>query len=548
MDRYGIGMDTGGTFTDAALMDLDTGKVLATAKTPTTHQDLQLCLDRALQLLGQNKNFDAKKVSLVAVSSTLATNSIVEGQGADVGLFVIGLDKHLELPVAGIRQVTGGHTVTGEEETPLDVEGLLEGVLFFRGNVDAYAVISAMSFANPTHEKVAAKAIQLVDPKPVFCSHEVSARPGFDARAATTVLNARLMPKMQAFLEGVSLTLAKHGLEKGLRVVCGDGRCMDAEEAVHQAASTVASGPAATAWFGAGFSEKGQALVVDVGGTTTDITRIRNGSPLVNTEGSRIGNWDTHVPAVSMYTAGAGGDSFVRTGRKGMLTGPERVVPLCMAVEIPPPSEWMDGKDNASCLRAVAGNRESNAIYQLLLSHGPMGRGKLSDLAGLPDMVLKDRMAAALQKGHIESVGFTPTDALHVLGLLDFGLKEASLEGARILARVLDMKVEDFCREVLSRVAADIEDAIIDFLVRLETGKSFSAFWPDRRKHEILEAGFRLKGPLVGIGAAASFLLPEVARSLGTELILPEHHGVGNAIGALRIALAAGEMRSNHTA
>lgn len=539
MTHYGIGMDTGGTYTDAVLMDLESGEVLATAKTPTTHQDLQICLGRAVEALKEKVDFSSRRVSRVAVSSTLATNSIVEGQGADVGLFVIGLDKHLELPVAGIKQVAGGHTVLGEEESPLDVEGLLDGALFFRGRVDAYAVISAMSFANPAHEQVAAKAISMVDPRPVFCSHVVSDRPGLEARAATTVLNARLMPRMQEFLEGVLLTLQGYGLEKELRVVRGDGGCMDVEGAVQQAASTVASGPAATAWFGASVVAEGEALVVDVGGTTTDITRIRQGRPLVDRDGSRIGAWETHVPAVSMHTVGIGGDSFVRVEKKKRVIGPERAVPLCMAQGLPAPELWMDGGANAACLRAVPEGEAADPLWAVLMDYGPMALGQLGDALGLPEMVLKDRMAPGLRKGRIQRIAFTPTDALHGLGLLDFGNRDASLAGARILGAALDMDAESFCRAVLADVACRIEDAIVDFLVRLQTGKAFSAFWPERRTHEILDVHFALKGPLVGIGAAAGYLLPEVARALGTELILPEHHGVGNAIGALRMAREA---------
>jgi N-methylhydantoinase A/oxoprolinase/acetone carboxylase beta subunit len=537
MTNYGIGMDTGGTYTDAVLMDLETKQVLATAKTPTTHQDLQICLRRVLEALREKVVFSPEKIGCIAVSSTLATNSIVEGQGADVGLFVIGLDKHLELPVAGIKQVEGGHTVLGEEESPLDVEGLLDGVLFFRGKVDAYAVISAMSFANPAHEKVAAKAISMVDPKPVFCSHEVSARPGLEARAATTVLNARLMSRMQDFLHGVLDTLRGYGLDKGLRVVRGDGGCMDVEGAVQQAASTVASGPAATAWFGASVVEKGEALVVDVGGTTTDITRIRHGRPLVDTDGSRIGVWETHVPAVSMHTVGIGGDSFVRMEKKELMVGPERAVPLCMAEGFPPEG-WMDARANAACLRAVPEAGTADPLWAILMDYGPMGMGQLCDALGVPEMVLKDRMAAGLRRGSIQRIAFTPTDALHALGLLDFGNQEASLVGAGILGEALGMNTERFCHELLADVARRIEDAIVDFLVRLQTGKAFSAFWPERRSHDILDIRFTLKGPLVGIGAAAGYLLPDVAQALGAELILPEHHGVGNALGALRMALA----------
>lgn len=532
----GIGVDTGGTYTDAVLMDLGTGQILASGKTPTTHHDLRVCLRKVLSALRENPAFAPEKIGCVAVSSTLATNSIVEGLGADVGLFVIGLDKHFELPVAGIKQVGGGHTVLGEEEEPLDMEAVLDGALFFRGKVDTYAVISAMAFANPNHEKVAAKAISMVDDKPVFCSHEISGRPGMDARAATTVLNARLMPRMQTFLRDVMHILKESGLEKNVRIVRGDGKSMDVEEAATHAVATVASGPAATAWFGSASAAGENALVLDVGGTSTDILCLRKGKPLMDESGSRIGNWDTHVPAISMHTVGIGGDSFVRMEKGILHTGPERVLPLAMAAAFPDPSLWMNSSGNTCCLRAEPVSGVQDPVWSFLMEKGPKAMGDLGEELGVPEMVLRDRIAPGLRKGYLQAAGFTPTDALHVLGRLDFGNREAAFAGARFLAAPLADSPENFSREVLRVVADRIEEALVDFLVRLEIGKDFSAIWPRERRGGILHMCFRLKAPIIGIGAAAPHLLAGVAESLATELLTPEYCEVGNAIGALRIA------------
>lgn len=533
----GIGMDTGGTYTDAVLVDLESKRVLADVKTPTTHHDLRICLEKALNALQASPFFEPEAISLVAVSSTLATNSIVEGLGADVGLFVIGLDKHFELPVAGIKQIRGGHSILGEEEAPLDLEALLDGVLFFRGKVDTYAVISSMAFTNPAHEKVAARAITMVDDKPVFSSHEVSGRPGMEARAATTVLNARLMPGMQLFLRDVVQILENYGLARNLQVIRGDGRSTDAEDAVNHAVSTVASGPAATAWFGAEFAGKGDALVIDVGGTSTDITSIRKGKPLMEKTGSRIGKWETHVPAVSMHTLGIGGDSFVRLSRGKLLIGPDRVMPLAMAGAFPEPELWMNAEGNFCCLRAEALAGMKDPIGEYLMEKGPMPMGDLEKELNLPEMVLRDRMAQGLRRGSIQIAGFTPTDALHVLGELDFGNPQNSRAGADFFAKILGVSAEDFSREVLRETSMRIEEALIDFLVRLETGKEFSAIWPEKRLESPLRILFKLDAPLIGIGAAAGHLLSRVAKNLGTELLVPEYSHVGNAVGALRIAM-----------
>ncbi len=119
---------------------------------------------------------------------------MVEDKGARVGLFIIGFAKPFDLPVFSVKHIEGGRDHMGKEEKPLDVEALLDGVIDFKEQVEAYAVSSAMSIVNPAHELVAAKAIGLTDPKPVFCSHQISDRAGVRERAAAAVLNASLMP------------------------------------------------------------------------------------------------------------------------------------------------------------------------------------------------------------------------------------------------------------------------------------------------------------------------------------------------------------------
>src|SRR5690606_20786013 len=131
----------------------------------------------------------------------------------------------------------------------------------------------------------------------------------------TACLNAQLLPVMRDFLDGMRRALDALGIAGEVLVVRGDARAMRMEEALRQAASTVASGPAATALFGAHQSQEQDALIVDVGGTTTDITIIRSGSPVIDPQGMTIGKWETHVEAVEMFTVGVGGDSFVRPAR-----------------------------------------------------------------------------------------------------------------------------------------------------------------------------------------------------------------------------------------
>ena len=330
--KYGIGIDTGGTYTDAVLIDLDDKSVQATSKSPTTHFALSHGIALCLRDLFVDSEIKPNEVEVVAVSTTLATNAVVEKKGDKVGLIIAGYSKPFTLPVVTSLYIGGGHSIIGEEVEELDMDALVRAVTELKSNVDAYVVCSAMSIKNPAHEMVMAKAVSLIDPLPVFMSHEVSQRAGMQERAATAVLNARLRPVMEEFLVGMQDSLMMLGLASNVMIIRGDATPMNIVKTSRQAASTVASGPAATAWFGLTFSPEPNCIIVDVGGTTTDITMIKDGQPTISEDGSLIGPWLTHVDSVKMSTVGAGGDSLAIVDKHGSLrVGPARVLPLSSA-------------------------------------------------------------------------------------------------------------------------------------------------------------------------------------------------------------------------
>jgi N-methylhydantoinase A/oxoprolinase/acetone carboxylase beta subunit len=541
---YAIGIDTGGTYTDTVLISAEDKKVIATAKSPTTHQDLSLGIAQSLQHLFSESRIHPHDVQLVAVSTTLATNAVVEDKGADVGLLIAGPTKRFTLPVVSASYLKGGHNHLGEETDPLDMEALIEAVQGLKGHVDAYAVCAAMSIVNPTHEQVMAKAISLIDPKPVFCSHEISDRPGIQERAATSVLNARLMPVMEEFLGGMQDALVALGLAGNVFIIRGDATPMAITDTHKQAASTVASGPAATAWFGLNFSPAADALIVDVGGTTTDITMIQDSNPVMDREGSLIGEWHTQIDAVKMFTVGAGGDSHVLLSRKKELhIGPQRVVPLAMTELTPSPESWIGEGLSAKCITAAADLTEeeasANPMLAYLVSHGPATPEELKHHFDMAEITLTSHLQDLNRLQLISETGFTPTDALHVLGRLNVGNKENALQGAQVLAHTLQLTTEEFCRKVLEALSQKIEAAILDYILKIETGKTMSGFFPHYRKSELLDLRFTTKLPIIGIGAAAQYLLPQIAERLGTEVIFPDHYEVGNALGGVLMAIEA---------
>lgn len=659
--RYVMGVDTGGTCTDAVLVDAVTRRVVASAKRPTTHHDLGRGMAGAMAAALASSGLPASAVDLVSVSTTLATNAVVEGQGAEVGLFIIGYAGRITVPCASMDVIPGGHKLDGSEEEPLALHRLVDSIRLMQNRVDAYAVCGMMSFVNPAHELVAERAIGMVDPKPVFCSHLASSRAGMKERAATAVLNARLLPVMRRFLDGVRTALAGLGIAAPVVVVRGDATAMPMDAALRNASATVASGPAAMAGYGAahaagrlpdGNGDAGRAggkehaipaganaakdaaapatapntspdasadtdtppppdaLIVDVGGTTTDVTLLRRGRPVIQADGMVVGDWETHVEAVEMFTVGVGGDSLVRPDADGTLSvGPLRVVPLCMAGPLPDPSRWLRAGGRARCICPVrredacdekAGAAPSapsvpsgpfadaaeRAVLDHLNAHGPTPAGDLLRALRLPESTLERAIDRLVRQRVVQVAGFTPTDALHVLGLLDLsdvpdlppgaGNTAAALAGARALAALLPPVAkdegarentgagvvagadtvsnvpatspntppntpQDAARAVLAAASQRIEDAVVQHVARREVGGNFAAYLAQRHGHALLRVNVSLGVPMVGIGAASRHLLPAVAQALGTSVTFPARYDVGNALGAALLALGEGE-------
>ncbi|OGR19092.1 MAG: hydantoinase/oxoprolinase [Desulfobacterales bacterium GWB2_56_26] len=542
MHKYIIGIDTGGTYTDAVLLDKETGKVLAKAKKPTTHYALARGTGEALAELLRISGANPAEIHSVCISSTLATNSVVENKGARVAVIVIGYVKHFKLPVTAVVFVKGGHNIHGEEEEPLDIEYLVSLVEGLKNEVDAYGVCSAMSMHNPAHELVTEKAIAMLDPKPVFSSHRISRLTGMQQRAATAGLHAKLMPVMDSFVRGVHEAMTGQHLTCPMVVIGGNGKPIAADRAIAEAALTVASGPACTAHFGAaqGVSE---CLVIDVGGTTTDIAMIANGRPLLAADGCQIGQWKTHIEAIDMHTAGIGGDSHVHIDEYSQLTiGPSRVTPLAMVgAEIPPPGSWL-GAANRSRLIVLrpeaADGLAEGELTGLLREVGRLTPATIRERTGLGGIPLDVQLEQLTRRQQIFECGFTPTDALHVLGEIDLGDREAAMEGAEILGRTMHLSGREFAELVVSSTCELIENMIIDYVIQHYWQNSLAGFIATRKNHAVLGVDFSLKIPLVGIGAAARYFLPAVAERLKTTVAFPVDCEVGNAVGAAMIGLS----------
>lgn len=567
-----LGVDTGGTYTDAVLLDDAAQRVVASAKALTSRPDLALGIGAAIDaVLARAPEVRPQDIGLVSLSTTLATNALVEGQGARAALVLIGFDG-AERSRAGLGEalgddplieLRGGHTHAGTEAHPLDSAALEAALAALPPGISALAVAGQFATRNPAHENAARALIRARTGLPVTCSHELSAGLNGPKRALTALLNARLVAMIDRLVSACETHLAACGIAAPLMVVRGDGALVAAALVRERPIETILSGPAASIAGAAWLTGLEDALVSDIGGTTTDVCLLRGGKPAIDPEGARVGGWRTMVEAVAMRTTGLGGDSEVgvREGLEGGLTlGPRRVLPLSLAAHQYPAlvHRMLDealGRDPAPeeswrlalPLFTVSppGLPEREAALARRLLAGPL---RLTEL--IRARVEGPALMRLVQRGHVMLSGPTPSDAAHVLDRQQGWDRAAAEKALTLLARRRGGNGERLAPD-----AAAMAQAIVDQLTRqtveclleaafAEDGRDFGAP-PEAlaragltraaldRAPGLLRLEARLGVPVIGLGASAGCYYGAVGERLACPLVVPEHAGVANALGAV---------------
>ena len=174
--NLGLGIDTGGTYTDAVIVDLDTKEVVAKKKAMTTYQDLSIGLLEAVDGVLQNRGYSADDIHLVGISTTLATNSILQGRGGAVGLIGIGWkpENGWEFGARSSCFIAGGHDSRGREMQALDMEEVKNAVASSIRDVDAIVISGFFSVLNPSHEDRVWESIREVSSIPIVSGHELT--------------------------------------------------------------------------------------------------------------------------------------------------------------------------------------------------------------------------------------------------------------------------------------------------------------------------------------------------------------------------------------
>ena len=363
-----IASDVGGTFTDSIAYDAASRRV-SVSKVPTTPQARELGTIESLRRTLKELGAEGAAVDYVGHGMTTATNAVIQRTGAKTAfvttrgfrdLLLIGRQDRPSLydidvvraPSLVPRElcygVGGRLDAEGREIEPLSTADLVKAAADMRPRgVDAVAVVFLHAYANPAHEREAKAVLEQLLPGVVVCiSTDILCEFREFERASTTVLNAFLMPLMTKYLGSLSAKLRDRekglgvGRDKPIMVMEASGGLMTVESALAKPVHTVLSGPAGGVVAGAHFAalvEADTIITMDIGGTSTDISLIRNGRP-ETTRSARIGQIPIRLPVIDINAIGAGGGSIAWIDDGGAL----RVGPMS-AEAVPGPACYGQG-------------------------------------------------------------------------------------------------------------------------------------------------------------------------------------------------------------
>jgi len=577
--RLAIGIDTGGTCTDAVVFDYDQKNVIAKSKTLTTREDLSIGISKALDMLPEEY---IKKAALVCLSTTLATNACVEDKGGRAKLVIFGLTDELmeRLKVEETYGIKHGNvrcvdTHSSADGQRVDQPNWGELIAEYDAWIKENDYMAAAELYGPTNGATCEKKFkEIIKDKyglECVCANELTDKVNVIQRGATALLNARLLPIVQQFIDIATNDIRKRGCNAPIMVVRSDGSFMSTDATVIKPVETILSGPAASILAGKLMSGNNNYMVVDMGGTTSDVSMVVNGRTKNVGKGISVGNWKTSVEGVFVDTFALGGDSTIRSIKGKLTLFPRRCVPLCTAASKYPDvlkqlEELSKTKQFSKYplyeflyLVNIPKSIDRYNKYEImmieLLKDGPCSLYYLTkkgiDLYSIDTARLED-------EGVIIRFGLTPTDLMHVKGdYVEFD-RRASLIALDYIIRenkikVTDEAINDLVEEGYNIVEEKMYCNLVRIMLSQDYPKKFENGLGENLEFLIKESWRRYKNGmdtmnlpsfgtkmlLLGVGAPTHVFLPEVANALGTKCLLPQNAEVGNAIGAVMAELIA---------
>jgi len=355
-----LGLDVGGTHTDAVL--LSSSGIQERVKVPTDPDNLFKSVLSGISALLRNS--DPSQVERVVISTTLTTNAIVQQTMAPAGMIVSagpGIDPEHFRTGKHYYAVGGSINHRGREKAPvneMEIQDIARAMQ--KDGIEYVGVVSKFCVRNPSHE-ILIKRILNKYFKKVFMGHHVSGNLNFPRRIATTHLNAAVFSLHKDFFQAVKNSLEEMGLTIPIQILKADGGTMTLASSMNFPAQTVLSGPAASIMGAIPYAPAGQdAIVLDIGGTTTDIAFLVDKTPLLEPVGIKRGQYKSLIRSLRTDSKGIGGDSALRVEQGKLTIGPDRKGPaMAFGGPVPTPTDalvtlgLMDEGDKAKALEGV---------------------------------------------------------------------------------------------------------------------------------------------------------------------------------------------------
>jgi N-methylhydantoinase A len=512
-DMVIVGIDVGGTNTDAALVS--EGRILATAKVPTRHDQL---LDSTT--LAFEKLLDAYRGPALSgpielhLSTTLSTNAIIEAQGdptavlATPGPGMSVTELGLGFP---IHVLSGSVDHRGREVAPINREEVIDAISQAEDNgATALAVVGKFSHRNPTHELEIEKLIleraseRLSGGEEtssqsgcITLGHRLSGRPNFPRRMATAYLNASIARRQATFVDMIREFLVRGKDVHRVFLLKADGGTMQLEDSLIRPVETILSGPAASIMGAEALSAypDSNTVIVDIGGTTTDISVQVKGDTVFQRQGAEISGFKTLVPALFSRSIGLGGDSEVRVIRN---SGAGKATDA-IRQEVSPAAR----ETNASGQTTGPG-RPGADVLDIELEIGPRRAGTPAAFGG-------NRV--------------TPTDAAVALGLAKVGNYEPATKALADFAKPYGLGPKELALKIMDTFTRQLVSAIKETYAHLESQPVYTV-------SEMLAPPDIRPEAVIGLGAPAGVFIPPVAERLGLKYQVLPYHESANAIGA----------------
>lgn len=563
----GIGIDTGGTCTDAVVYDLKEKRILAFDKAMTTHENLEIGIGEALHKLPRHL---LEQASYLSLSTTLATNACVENKGGRVCLIFIGVNpktvlenyKKYGFESTEFIRFLAADPAKGIAPNWEELDACLPEILKQYDGI-AIAQIEPRQ-NNGMYEKEARARILAAKKIPVVCAYEIFKDLNVLKRGAGALLNVRLMPVIEAFFAAVHQVLEKENLSLPFFIMRSDGSLVSEQYSMQYPVETLLCGPTASVKGAAELLQEQNAVVIDMGGTTSDVALIRNGMPLIDSDGVKVGSWQTFVRGIDIDTFALGGDSQVCFRDNALYLNVRRIIPISLLAKRYPQilaelerlAKRLNGSarplhEHLVLVKSIQGREHHYTTEERqlcgMLQQSPLGICQIADRLKIDVYALDTRRLE--KEGVILRSGFTPTDAMVLKGEFQAeAVYQAAYAAAVFLHRCTGIEPEAIADEVYRLV----EEKLYCNLVRIlwndeqkaqrtvDRSEELEFFAKQAFQRERAGDGMRFyknlfatDAVLLGTGAPVHIFLPQVAEALHTTCRISEYSGVSNALGAV---------------